>query len=128
MTLKSYLVFMSIATAICWGALAFVVGLVDPSRTNWLGFVLFYLSAFLAFSGSLAIVGFLLRFVWHKDELIFRSVRIAFHQSFFFAFFIVLMLFLSSRHLLTWLNFFLLAALALILEFFIVKRKNNSLN
>ncbi len=126
MTLKGYLLSMSFATAICWGALIFVAGMVDPLKTNWLGFVLFYLSAFLSLAGSLAIIGFLIRFAWRKDELIFRSVKTAFHQSFFFSFFVILMLFLSSYQLLTWLNFALLAMVAIIVEFFWLKQARTS--
>ncbi|SRR5574344_1562591 len=126
MTLKNYLIFMSVATGICWGAFAFVAGLVDPSRTNWLGFLLFYLSIFLALAGTFSIFGFIFRFVIFKGEVAFRAVKLAFYQSFVFSSFVIILLLLASRDLLTWLNFGLLAAIFLVLEFFVASYSKKS--
>jgi hypothetical protein len=126
MTLKNYLIFMSITTGICWGSFAFVAGLVDPSRTNWLGFFLFYLSVFLALAGTFAIMGFVLRFVIFKGEIAFRAVKLSFYQSFVFSSFVIVLLLLASRDLLTWLNFGLLAMIFLVLEFFVASYSKKS--
>ena len=91
--------------------------------TNWLGLLLFYLSLFLAISGTAAIFGFTVRFVALRHELAFRSVIIAFRQSFLFAFLIVAVLFLLSRGLFTWLNLFLLIIGLTILEYFLISYK-----
>jgi len=40
MTLKKYLWVMAALTAFCWAIFLFVAGLVDPTATNWLGFLL----------------------------------------------------------------------------------------
>ncbi|MFZ4648621.1 MAG: hypothetical protein ACOYMB_03220 [Patescibacteria group bacterium] len=122
MTLKNYLIFMSSTTGVCWGAFAFVAGLIDPSKTNWLGFVLFYLSLFLALAGTFALVGFLFRFIVFKGEVAFRAVKLAFHQSFVFSSFVIILLLLASRDLLTWFNSSLLALLFLVFEFFVASR------
>lgn len=119
MTLKNYLIFMSVATGVCWASFAFVAGMVDPMRTNWLGFILFYLSVFLALAGTFAIFGFIFRFIIFKGEVAFRAVKLAFYQSFVFSSFAVALLLLASVRLLTWLNFSLLSILFLTLEFFI---------
>lgn len=120
MTLRSYLIIMIIATIICWGAFIFTLWTINPEITNWLGFLLFYLSLFLALSGTAAIVGFLIRFVGLKHELAFYSVKTAFRQSFLFAFLIVAILFLSAYNLFSWLNLFLLIISLSILEFFLI--------
>lgn len=116
MTLKNYLFVMSVLTAVCWGIFIFVAGLVDPIATNWLGFVLFYLSLFLALSGTAALVGFIFRFVALKKELAFNLVKIAFRQSFLFSSFIIFVLILKSQQLFNWLNLFLLVIIFTILE------------
>ncbi len=126
MTLKNYLIFMSIATGICWGAFAFVAGLVDPLKTNWLGFILFFLSLFLALAGVFALVGFVFRFVVFKGEVAFRAVKLAFRQSFVFSSFAIILLLLASKDLLTWINFFLLSLLFLALEFFVASQAKKS--
>ncbi|MFH1427777.1 MAG: hypothetical protein ABIG60_04605 [Patescibacteria group bacterium] len=111
---------MSIATAFCWSAFLFVLTTVDPFKTNWLGFILFYLSFFLAVSGTTAIAGFIIRFIALKRELVFYSVKIAFRQSFLFSFFLAAILFLLANNLFTWLNLFLLIIGLSVLEYFLI--------
>ncbi len=120
MTLKAYLILMIITTLICWIAFGFVLWTVNPEVTNWIGFLLFYLSLFLASVGSAAIIGFLIRFVGLKRELAFYSVKEAFRQSFLFALLIVVVLFLLSKDLFTWLNLGLLIVGLSMLEFFLI--------
>lgn len=125
MTLKNYLFVMSALTAVCWGIFMFVAGLIDPVATNWLGFSLFYLSLFLALSGTFALFGFLFRLIALKKELAFNLVKIAFRQSFLFSLFIILLLVLKSQNLFNWLNLFLLVVIFGILELFIGSYKKS---
>ncbi|HTW96139.1 MAG TPA: hypothetical protein VMD74_00580 [Candidatus Methylomirabilis sp.] len=120
MTLKSYLLLMIFTTLVCWGILVGVVTMVDPTATNWPGFVLFYVSLFLALVGTTALIGFLFRFVFLKQTLAFRAVTEAFRQSFLFAFLIIAALFLLSRHLFSWINIALLVAALALIEFFLI--------
>ena len=120
MTLKVYIIIMSIATIICWLSWGFIVFTVDPEITNWIGFLLFYLSLFLALTGTAALVGFFVRFIALKHKLVFKSVREAFRQSFMFAFLIVASLYLISVDLFTWLNLGLLILGLSVLEFFLL--------
>ena len=97
MTLNKYLLVMITLTTICWGIFLFVARMIDPGATNWLGFLLFYVSLFIALSGLTTIIGFLIRFVALKKELAFNLVKIAFRQSFLFSlFFVCLLLLLMS--------------------------------
>jgi uncharacterized membrane protein len=116
---------MGVLTAVCWGIFIFVAGLVDPTATNWLGFILFYLALFLALSGLAALVGFIIRFVALKEELAFNLVKLAFRQSFVFALFIILLLVLKSQHLFTWLNLGLLVIIFAILELMLINYKKS---
>ena len=120
MTLKNYLILMGITTLICWGVFLGVIISIDPDSTNFPGFALFYISLFSALLGSSAVVGFLVRFSFLKQQLAFRAVSEAFRQSFLFALLIIAALFLLSHHLFTWLNIvFLIIGLAL-LELFLI--------
>ena len=120
MTLRAYLTIMLITNLITWGIFSFIINIVDPESTNWVGFLLFYISLFIAISGTAAILGFLVRFVALKRDLIFYAVKTAFRQSFLFAFLIVASLFLSSQNLLTWFNLLLLIIILTVLEFFLI--------
>ncbi|MBU4319421.1 MAG: hypothetical protein KKF30_19340 [Proteobacteria bacterium] len=149
MTLKAYLIIMSITTLLCWLAFGFVLRSIDPYITNWVGFLLFYGSLFLTMAGTSAIIGFLIRFAPHpfgsiipkcfrkantelrqkgaglKRELVFNSVRNAFRQSFFFAFLIMAALILLSKDLFTWGNLILLISSLSVLEFFLISYKKS---
>ena len=120
MTLRSYLIIMIITTLLCWTAWFYILWMVNPEATNWAGFLLFYLSLFLALVGIIAIIGFLIRFIGLKHELAFRSVKNAFRQSFLFSFFIIMILFLLSQELFSWLNVIFLVIGLSVLEFFII--------
>lgn len=125
MTLKSYLAVMSVLTAACWGIFVFVASLVDPTATNWLGFLLFYLAFFAALSGTIFLVGFIIRFIGLKRELAFNLVRSAFRQSFLLALFIIFLLILKTQDLFSWLNISLLVMVFAILELFFISYKKS---
>ncbi|MFH1661968.1 MAG: hypothetical protein ABIA02_02645 [Candidatus Falkowbacteria bacterium] len=120
MTLRSYLIVMSIATILCFSAFVFVLITINPEITNWVGFLLFYSSLFLTTAGVSAIVGFLIRFIALKRELAFHAVRSAFRQSFLFAFAVASILFLLSKDVFTWMNLILLIIGLSVLEFFLI--------
>jgi len=116
---------MGIATAVVWGMFAFIINGVDPESASWLGFLLFYLSLFLAVAGSTAILGFLIRFKILRHELAFHSVKIAFRQSFLFSFLIIAILYLLAEDLFTWTNLLLLIIIISVFEFFLISYKKN---
>ncbi len=120
MTLKGYLTTMIIGSLICWACWIFVIFIVNPEQTNWIGFLLFYLSLFLALIGTASILGFLIRFVILKQELVFRLVKDAFRQSFLFAFLIIASLYLLSHNLFSWTNLFFLVIGLSVFEFFLL--------
>ncbi len=114
MTLRQYLIFMSVGTALCWAAWTFVLFSFNPSEAGYVPFVFFYGSLFLAVVGTFSVIGFMVRSLIVRDEtVVFRHVRKTFRQSIFLAFGIVAGLMLSAKQWLTWWN-------ALILIFLIV--------
>ena len=120
MTLKKYLMVTALATAVCWTVFLFVSSVINPELTSWLGFLLFYLSLFMAVSGTASLIGFLIRFVALKHELAFYAIKITYRQSFLFALFIIAILVLLSQDLFTWLNLFMLIAVFVIAETFMI--------
>lgn len=120
MSLRLYLFIMSAMTILCLTAFGAVVFTVDPEITNSAGFFLFYLSLFLSIIGAAAIIGFVVRFVIFRHELIINTVKAAFRQSFFFAAFLVAVLMLLARNLLSWLNLLILIIGLSALEFFLL--------
>ncbi len=111
---------MGIGAGICWLAFISVIFAINPLITNWIGFMLFYTSLFLAIVGTAAILGFVVRFIALKQELAFRLVKEAFRQSFLFAILVIVSLLLLSQELFTWLNLFFLMIALSVLEFFML--------
>ncbi|MEI6596592.1 MAG: hypothetical protein WCL13_00045 [bacterium] len=127
MSLRLYLLIMSVMTIFCSLSFGYIVFTVDPETTNNIGLILFYLSLLLSIVGITAIIGFIIRFIIFRHELVINTVKTAFRQSFFFAGFIVAVLFLLSRNLLSWLNLSILIIGLSVLEFFLLSYgKTNS--
>ena len=125
MTLRQYLIIMSMMTVVCWGAWGYVILIINPEVTNWIGFLLFYLSLFLSLIGTAALVGFIIRFVFLKQKLAWRSVKEAFRQSFLFSSLITVSLLLLAKGLFTWLNLIFLVIGLTVLEFFLISYEKN---
>ncbi len=128
MTLKNYLTAMSLTTVLCWGIFIFIVSIVNPEETNYIGFILFYLSLFFSLMGTIGILGFFIRFIILKNKLVVYAVKNAFRQSFLLSFFLIILLFLFSQNLITYINLTLLIILFLILEIIFSSVKKNKKN
>lgn len=123
MSLLHYLIILTVGTLISWGSWYTVISNVSPSQAGPLGFVFFYASLTCALAGTFSLIGFLIRLVFLKQELMFHKVAISFRQALFFALLIDGVLILQSYRLLTWYNItFLLLGLT-VAELFIISRK-----
>lgn len=115
---------MSVATALCWASWGLSLATINPDSTSWIGFALFYASLGLALVGTGAIIGFIIRFIFLKHELVLRQVLDAFRQSFLFTILISASLMLLSQNLFSWLNLFFLMAALTVLELFLVSYRS----
>lgn len=128
MTLRQYLILMSIGALICWLAWFFVLGSVDPGQAGFFGFLFFYASLFLALAGTFSVIGFLVKKIILKDDqIVFHHVRSTFRQGVLVATVIILGLILLQTKLLTWWDGILLLALFAAVEGIIfTNRKYNN--
>ncbi len=120
MSLRSYLMVMTIATLIFWLALGLIVVNIDPTATTLSGIILFYILLLCAISGTGSIIGFIIRFYALKQELVSQSVLIAFRQALLASVLVTSVLFLFSQKLFSWLNVGLLILALSALEFFLL--------
>lgn len=128
MSLRYYLVLMSIGALICWLAWFFVLGSVDPTQAGIFGFLFFYASLFLALTGTFSVIGFLVKkIVLKKDQVIFHHVRSTFRQGMLIALLIIGGLILLQTKLLAWWSAILLILLFTFVEGIIfTNRKYNN--
>jgi hypothetical protein len=123
MSLKKYLSLMSVITIITWGVFVFIVLNIDPEVSNWLGFLLFYFSLFIPLSGSLTIIGFLIRKRFSKKIMNTYLIKTSFRQSFLFSFLVVSILFMLAESLFSWLNIAILIIALSIIEYVLINEK-----
>lgn len=128
MTLRKYLILMSLASLVCWLAFILVIYYMNPISSGMIALIFFYLSLFLAIVGTFAIIGFLLRTKVLSGELIFKQVAVTFRQALWFGILAVFSLWLQSKNLLTWYNLSLQIIVLLILEFFFLSTKKDKIN
>lgn len=128
MTLRFYLILMSVGALICWLAWVFVLGNIDPEQAGFFGFLFFYSSLFLALAGTFSVIGFLIKKIILKDDqVVFHHVKSTFRQGMLAAMVIVSGLILLQTRLLTWWNAVLLVLLFAMIEGIIfTSRKYNN--
>ena len=129
MTLRFYLIWMSIGALICWLAWFFVLNNIDPNQAEFIGFLFFYSSLFLALAGTFSVIGFLIKkIVLKDDQIVFHHVKSTFRQGMLIAMVIVSGLILLQTKLLTWWNAILLALLFALIEgiIFTSRKYNNN--
>lgn len=118
MTLKQYLIWMSVGTVLSWGAVLGVLTFMNPNEAGTLGLLFFYITVFLAITGTLTLLGFAWHYFRHREQVLFRQVTMSFRQGIILSFMGVSALFLSANNLLTWWNLGLLVVGLTLLEFF----------
>lgn len=123
MPLVHYLIILMLGTLVSWGAWYTVIITVSPQQAGIWGFILFYASITCALVGTFSLLGFLIRMVLLRQELMFHKVAISFRQALFFAILIDCVLVLQSYRLLTWYNLVFLVLILTVAELFIISKR-----
>ncbi len=123
MSLKKFLILMTLGAIFCWASWVLVVFTTNPYEAGIWGFALFYTSLFLALCGTFAVGGLLVRLRVLQNYTIFRHVSTAFRQSIFFSCLIVGLLILQSQGFLTWWNALIFSFSITLMEFFFISYK-----
>ena len=123
MTIKSYLLILTICSIACWIAWLLVLFLIDPS-VSLLGVVIFYLTLGFALIGTFSVGGYFLREkFFHKNELTYKKINIASRHSVLFAILIIIALILQSQRYLSWWNLLILITVIGFIEIFLASYK-----
>lgn len=117
MTLRQYLILMTVGTVVCWITWLFVVYSLNPFQAGFVAFAFFYFSSFLALVGTFSVIGFIVRSrIIQNDEVVFRHVKKTFRQSIIVAGLVLFALLLLQLRLLRWWNSLLLLLLFILCE------------
>jgi len=123
MTLKSYLIGISISTALCWTAWVLTIFNIDPKGAGSLGFLSFFVSLFFAIVGTFTIAGFYLRLWSSKNEYYFENINISFRQAILVAFSLVGLLVLQALRILNLFDGVLFVLSIILLEAYFLARR-----
>ena len=117
MSLRQYLFLMSLGAVICWGAWLSVLNNLDPAQAGITGFIFFYSTLFLALTGTFSVLGFIVRKISvRKDLIVFQYVRDTFRQGLTTAAIIIIFIVLQQFRLLTWWNLLILLIIIIAVE------------
>jgi len=123
MSLKKYLIFMSLLTLFCWLAWLIVLYFINPQEAGIVGFLLFYCSLFVALVGTFSLLGFFLRVWFSRQEVIFKHLGISTRQSLWFSLLMVGVLIMQGAGYMRWWSVGLLVLLLIVLEFFFLSKR-----
>lgn len=123
MTLRKYLISMSVLSLLLWAVFVFIAKSIDPEITNWLGFFLFYTTLFFSLSSTLTVFGFIFRLMFFKKNLLFNSVRSSFRQSFLLSFLLISILIMLAENIFSWLNIIIVILILSIVEYIFISEK-----
>ena len=112
----------------CWAAFLVVIFKIDPFSSGFIGLFSFYLILFLAFMGTLSLIGFFIRSIFLKKTVLFRHIGISLRQAIMFSVLIVVSLMLQANKLFTWWNAILLILSLTLMEFFFLAREGRREN
>lgn len=123
MSLKKYLIFMSLLTLFCWVAWLVVLYYINPQESGFIGFICFYLSLLFALLGTFSLLGFFIRVWFSSEQIIFKHLGVSFRQAAWFSILLTVTLILQGIKFLRWWNVLILIFLLTVLEFFFITKK-----
>lgn len=126
MTLQRYLILIIAGTVLSYAMLATVLFLFNPFTSGVLGIFAFYVSAGLATTGTLAVIGLVSRVLFTRNTVMFKMVLDSFRQAILFSILLLASLTLFKYQLFTWVNALLLVLMLTLLESYFITRRQKT--
>jgi hypothetical protein len=121
MGLKGYLLFIALGTFLAWVAWVMILFNVNPEESGIAGLVMFFATLAVSIIGLLTIIMTVLRVYVLKREVFGREIRKAFRHSVLFGAIAIFSLALSSAGKFHAWHVIVLAAAALLVEYFFLQ-------
>ena len=122
MSLKLYLSGMALGTILCFASSALIVVYINPEENHIFGPAGVFTSLFLGLTGFFTLVGFYVRVLVSKNEVLFHHISPAFREAFLISFYFIGLFVLQAFRTLSWWNaiFFMIAVI--LFEFYFLSR------
>lgn len=116
MTVRAYLIVMTCVSIVAWVTWVVVLHAIDPTKTEFFGFFIFYVTLGLALLSSLTFIGTLVRIWFKKNEIIFKQVIRSLRQAILLTVLFLASLALLSTGLFVWWTMILLLVIVVFIE------------
>jgi hypothetical protein len=116
MSLRLYLIVMALVSVCAFIAWLVVLFSIDPSKSGFLGYCLFYLTLEMTVLSSLTLFGTLLRVWFRKDQIVYKLVVRSLRQGVILSVLFLTALIFSGLNLLVWWVVVLLVFIGAVLE------------
>ncbi|MBI3114887.1 MAG: hypothetical protein HYZ09_00115 [Candidatus Kerfeldbacteria bacterium] len=123
MSLTKYLTVMALSNAGLWLAWVLVILNLDPREGGGIGLTLFYVSLYLAVSGTLALIGFGVRALVFRQTPLYRHLAVSHRQAFLLGLLVIVALMLQAARLFAWWNALILLAIVAGIEYLTQSRQ-----
>lgn len=122
MTHHRYIGIIGISGLIAWIGWFLVINKLSPYESMGLSLLLFFLTLFIALSGTFTALGFYFRVWLFKNEIFYRHINVSLRQGVFLSLIAIFCLVFQMMKVLSWWSGLLLVAIALLLEFYFSSR------
>ena len=122
MTHHRYIGIIGISGLIAWIGWLLVINKLSPYESMGLSLLLFFLTLFIALSGTFTALGFYFRVWLFKNEIFYRHINVSLRQGVFLSLIAIFCLVFQMMRVLSWWSGLLLVAIALLLEFYFSSR------
>jgi len=102
MTVRSFVFGSFITTILAWAIWAAIIMLLDPTKAGLLGYLLFFLTLFLAVASTSGLAGYVIRRIITPNQLAAYTVRISLRQGLLLGLFLDILLFLQLTKIYQW--------------------------
>ncbi|NUM25470.1 MAG: hypothetical protein HUU49_02465 [Candidatus Buchananbacteria bacterium] len=120
MNYRLFLTLIILGTIISWVTWVAVLFYFDPTQISFIGFSLFYLSFFMAFGGTVFVIGDLVKAKLLKKQMPYHRLKTSIRHAILLTLLVVGWTVLKGYGLLYWWNLILYMMALTVLEFFFI--------
>ncbi len=117
MTLRTFLIGTALSMVCAWGIFFLLINWLEPEVAGGIGFVLFFLTLFLAIASTASLIGYFTRRILIPRQLPGYHVRTALRQGIWLGIFTNALLFMQLQRLLKWWITAIIVVLFISIEF-----------
>lgn len=122
MSYHKYIAIIGVSALLAWLGWILVITKLSPYESMSIALIFFFLTFFIALSGTFTVVGFYFRLWLFKNEIFYKHINVSLRQGVFLSLIAIFCLVFQMMRVLTWWSGLLLIVIAILLEFYFSAR------